>query len=892
MKRICFVGAVCVTVAAVPLAVRGQETRVVDAPAVPDTVQLKASTPTSTSVARIETAGIDLAPVQTLSDLIRGRAAGVSVLQNSGTTGSGPRIRIRGNRSLFLADPPLLIVDGARVETTGQRLGFDVGGQVPSWFDDFDPEEVESIEVLKGPAVAAQYGMGAANGVIRVTTRRGSPGSAELRAWAEYGQIQRTAAFPANVYAVDATGVPCPFFFEAQGACTPAERFEFNPLEDPETTPFGAGSHQSYGASVSGGGDLGTFFLSGELTGEDGVYSDGENLGAGFDDRDDLQTIRFRANTTVDLGSRLTVGVRAGYMDRGLELPLGDDAPYGLIGMGLTGAPTPLSVETTSGYAAAPAAHYDWMVSQDVNRFTGGITAEFRPLPWLTFNGIAGMDRTRIHDAQRVRAGSSFYSAFGPIYAGGFEETYDLRDRTVTVRASGTAGRDLTRDLRSTTILGTEYLHEVTATAFETGHTELLNKTIGGYVQQTFGWKDRVFLSADLRGDRNDLFDQRLGWIWYPSMSGSWVVSEEPFFPESSTISSFGVRAAFGQAGLRPGASWGLTTAAGVPVLLDPSFEDQELKPERSSEWELGLDAGFLGDRLGLEATYFDQTSTDVLVSRPLPGSIDGTSWLNSGEVRNAGMELVVRARLLDAPNFEWDFSLAGSLIDSEVVSLGQDSQGNPIPPVIFGMGPTQRHTEGRPPGSWFQRPILGFDDADGDGFIGPGEVVVGDEAVFLGSPFPSREAALTSNLALWDWLDLSALLDYRGGYELLDRSGGIRATNSLNAAALYDDVPPARQAAIIALAYEGTWAGFVQEASFVKLRELALTFAIPAAIAGRLGAKGLTLTLAGRDLATWTEYEGMDPEMSFQGASSYGAGEFFTLPPNRTVMVRMEAAF
>src|SRR5690606_21160776 len=138
-------------------------------------------------------------PVTTMSQLIQGRVSGVTVIQSSGTTGGGARVRIRGNNSLSLSNAPLLVVDGVRVYNAESSLGFGVGGQTPSRLDDLNPEDIESIEVLKGPAAAALYGTAAANGVIQVTTKRGQPAASRFNVWTEYGQIERTIEFPENV---------------------------------------------------------------------------------------------------------------------------------------------------------------------------------------------------------------------------------------------------------------------------------------------------------------------------------------------------------------------------------------------------------------------------------------------------------------------------------------------------------------------------------------------------------------------------------------------------------------------------------------------------------------------------------------------------------------------
>src|SRR5690606_29374200 len=169
------------------------------------------------AVGVIEVDNVEPAPVTSFSDLTQGRSAGVTVMQSSGTTGTGSRIRIRGSNSMSLSNSPLLVIDGVRVDAAvsgDMSLGFGVGGQSPSRLNDLNPEDIESIEILKGPSASSLYGTAAANGVIQVTTRRGRAGAPQLRAWSEYGQLSKSVDFPDNVTVLDEDGNSCPFVFQ------------------------------------------------------------------------------------------------------------------------------------------------------------------------------------------------------------------------------------------------------------------------------------------------------------------------------------------------------------------------------------------------------------------------------------------------------------------------------------------------------------------------------------------------------------------------------------------------------------------------------------------------------------------------------------------------------
>jgi TonB-linked SusC/RagA family outer membrane protein len=886
------------------------------------------------SVGVVNTDQVPLATTSSASDLLAGRVSGVVVTQSSGTTGGGARVRIRGSNSMSLSNAPLIVVDGIRVENSEQSLTFGVGGQAPSRFNDINPNDIESIEVLKGPAAAALYGTAAANGVIQVTTKRGNAGHPDFRVYAEQGRLDQIAKFPDNVLAIGNTltnskGVitpgtgPCDIMSLAIGSnpapgetgCTGiTTRYTFNPLEAGGDAIYKIGNRQAVGGSVSGGTTGSTFYLGTDYSNEHGVQP-----------MNTQQRIRVQANTTGRLGELMTVGANISYLDSRGEFPQSDNALYGLVGMGLSGSASPDAVASTQGFADDPALFYDWKTYQNYTRLTGAVRGEFRPLSWLSFNGTAGVDRYAREDRQRIPR-TSAYSVFGPPYEFGFiqSNTSDIYD--LTTNLSGTAIRDLRPDLVSTTSLGTQYIrernHQIYAfgagltpgietslagatSDFSAGETNSPNATLAAYLQQQFAWRDRVFLNAALRADKNTAFGQDIGWISYPSVSGSWVVSDESFFPKFDALSSLRLRAAYGQAGLRPGPtaaiqsfSANVTTrdASDVAAITFGSIGNPNLKPERTTEMEVGFESQFFADRLGLELTYYNKDSHDALVSKPLPPSAGsaGSRFENVGSVNNRGLEYMLSGTPVRANRLEWNAALSGSFQRNRLTDLGVDAQGKPNAPIVITS--TQRHEEGYALGSYFHRPIISYADADGNGLLSADEVDVRtDTVVYLGNPFPTREASFTSDITFGKVVKLSGLIDYKGGMKLLNMTRAWResSVDFANGAALYDpNTPLDRQAAIVARSVYGSYAGYVEDASFVKLREVALTFMVPNRYISRVAAQGLSITLAGRNLHTWTKYTGLDPELNYQGQANFTTADFTTVPPNRLFQIRVDANF
>ena len=888
------------------------------------------------SVGVVNTDQVPLATTSSASDLLAGRVSGVVVTQSSGTTGGGARVRIRGSNSMSLSNEPLIVIDGIRVENAESSLDFGVGGQAPSRFNDINPNDIETIEVLKGPAAAALYGTAAANGVIQITTKHGQAGHPDIRAYAEQGRLDQVARFPDNVYAIgnlvtlkngvvtpSSTPGRCDIMRLAIGSkptgtqvgCTGiTSTYSYNPLEAGGDQFFKVGDRQALGGSVSGGSAGSTFYVGTDYSNEHGVQP-----------MNTQQRIRVQANTTGHFGELLTVGANIAYLDSRAELPQSDNALYGLVPMALSGLPTPDAIASTQGFSDNPALFYDWKTYQNYTRLTGAVRGEFRPLSWLSFNGTAGVDRYAREDRNRIPRTSS-YSDFGPPYTNGFiqSNTSDIYD--LTTNLSGTAIRDLRSDLVSTTSLGTQYIrehnHQIYAfgagltpgietslagatSDFQAGESNSPNATLAAYLQQQFAWRDKVFLNAALRADKNTAFGQDIGWISYPSLSGSWVISDESFFPKFNALSNLRLRAAYGQAGLRPGptaaiqsfgASVTTRSAEDVAAITFGSIGNPNLKPERTSETELGFESQFFKDRLGLEMTYYNKDSHDALVSKPLPPSAGsaGSRFENVGSVNNRGLEYMLSATPVRANRLEWNASLSGSFTRNRLTNLGLDAQGKPNAPISITS--TQRHVQGYALGSYFHFPIVSYADADGNGLLSPSEVQVRtDTVVYLGNPFPTREASFTSDVTFAKWVKLSGMLDYKGGMKLLNETRAWReSTRDFgNGAALYDtSLPLDRQAAIIARSVYGSYAGYVEDASFVKLREVALTFMVPNRFTSRLAAQGLSVTLAGRNLATWTKYTGLDPELNYAGQANFTTADFTTVPPNRLFQIRVDANF
>lgn len=833
-----------------------------------------------------------------LSDLLNGGTPNVIVLPSGGTTGTGSRVRIRGSTSLSLNNEPIIVVDGIRVDNDATSNSIGVGGQSPSRLNDINPDEIESIEIVKGPSAAALYGTDAANGVIQIRTKRGRPGPTRWTSYAEGGVLNDVTAWPANYTSVTSTGTGCTLTSQAAGTCTIDTVRSFNPLE--VNSPFRQGVRQQYGMSASGGNEQTTFFMSGDFEREKGVYT-----------VNNLRRVSLRANVTNQVSRLMDIQASTGYTSSQLRLPQNDNNALGIVSSGLLGRADTIN----QGYGFLRPAQVDNInVGQRIERYTGSLTANFKPWSFLTLRAVAGTDVTNRFDESTIPPGRV---PFNQNTLDGSRASNRTQVFNYTANFTGTGQYRLTPSLTTTTTAGLQYFKSLFAQTTASGRklvggTSSLNGvviptvgeaideavTVGGYVEEQVALHDRLYLTAALRGDDNSAFGTNFDFIAYPKVSASWVITEEPFFPQMSFLNTLRLRGAFGRSGRQPGPTDALqffspvavaTSNTDAPGITVGNLGNQDLRPEKTTEFEAGLDADLASQRLHFEFTFYNKSSKDALIARRLAPSlgVSTTRFQNLGEVSNKGVELLLTAQILNRPNLGWSITASAWGNKNRLIELGQG-----ISPIIFGLGgASQRMQEGFPLGSYFGKPYT-FSDANGDGLISSSEVHVGSTEVFQGSPFPTQGGTLTTELNFLRHWRLYGLLDGRFGNKLDNSTEAFRCGFGICRGRRDPTASLSDQAAAVANVFYGLETGFFQDGGFVKLREVSLTYTAPASVASRIGANSLSLTVTGRNLATWTNYKGVDPELNDAGQANFNTADFLTQPPVRYFIARVNVTF
>ncbi|HEX8209449.1 MAG TPA: SusC/RagA family TonB-linked outer membrane protein [Longimicrobium sp.] len=914
-----------------------------------------------TNITSIGVADLNRGPITTVAQVLTGRTSGVTLQGTSGTTGTSQRIRIRGANSLSLSNEPLIYVDG--VLATNGRGGIGFGGQSPSRLNDLNPEDIENVEVLKGPAASALYGTAAANGVLLITTRRGRAGKTTWRGYVETGRLKDPTDYPFSYTAVQFTAANpngtlpvyndttgrlntvgysfCANESRARGLCTQNQAYRFNPLMDPRTRPFETGNRLKTGLNLSGGTQAVTYYLSVDRDEEQGVIS-ANTLGRN----------NVRANLNAQVRPDLTVQVNAGYIQSQAVFNQGDNSLFSPLIGGLLGAAvyTPrLQDQAFGGPGTRPGQPFSlntgdvtqFTTEQDLDRFIVGANGNYRPLSWLAINANTGLDFYTRYDHEDFGPDATF-TPINVTYGRGYRASQRYNNYQYTANLTGVGNFDLSSALTATTTVGTSFQQQrfegttcygegslagtascsATTQLFSVSETLTNDKIFGAFARQEFAFRDRLFIAASVRGDQNSGLIS--DFILYPAANMSWVVSEEPFFPELGFLSNLRLRAAYGESGLRPSFGQAETFFASSPVQIGGAdvlaavinqTGNANLRPERTREYEAGADLGFFEDRLSADFTYFTKRSTDALVARPLPTSlgVGASVFENLGSVRNWGTELGLNALLLDRANSRLNMRVSATTLNNKIEDLGEN-----IAPILINRG-EQAHREGFAVGGFFQIPYR-YEDTNRDGRISRTEVFV-DTANFnvtqrndltgkldtvalqyLGPQLPTNSQSLSADLTLFKNLTISTLFERRAGHKIVNFTEYFRCASGTPAlgtcAAIADtmaslDDQARYVAANLISASSRTRAGYVEDADFVKWRELSVRLGTPEALGRNLPfLRGASITLSGRNLRTWTDYTGLDPEGNETGGSNFTQGEFNTQPPVRTFSARVDLTF
>jgi len=861
-------------------------------------------------------------------DMLSSSVPGVRIMRASGNVGAGGTTRIRGSGSLSLSNEPLIYIDGVRSNNQAAAFSFAFNGaqDQPSRLNDLNPEEIESIEVLKGPSAATIYGTEASNGVIQIITKRGRAGRPTIEAHADAGAAWLSN--PNERYT--------PNFYLRRGGDyrNPADIREFRVLDFQKQRGypdvFSTGMPWGGGGSISGGSDQLRYYFSGDYRREEGAVD--YNWQNKFATRANLSysttDAKFRADVTLGAIRQRTRGA-SGVQPITTSILWACNFPWC----------EPTGPDTTKtgwngaghGFQFYRPEDYQGVEGMDIiDRMTFSLQFNHRPRNWLRHRLTIGPDITNNKSSQLVFRDATGYN---PFFAQslGQKQSLGLRSTFFTADYGANADWTVTPNFVATTSGGVQYYYkqfdEQRSQGFEfsvpgpgnVGSGARLaaseafqeNKTFGVYGQEQLAWKNRLFVTAAMRADGNSAFGANFDAAYYPKFSASWVLSEEPFLANSRFFSQLKVRGAWGRAGLQPDVFSAIQTyrsavgSLGLGGVTPQNFGNQDLKPEIGEETELGFDAGLFDQRLGIEFTWYNKDVKDAIISAPLKPSrgFPGVQFLNIGKTRNRGIEIALDASVLNTTAWGLDFRGTIATNDSKIVSLGG------VPPTFTGGSYVQQfNVEGFAPSAIFYKKIVsatvvpdttrssgavlfvlpratnvmcegGTDLGRGDGSVVPCATA---PRLYQGRPTPSYNGSVSGTLRLGSRARLLALVDYVGGHHAIVGDVGAQHTffrNSRTSIAGDDPILQGwRNDA------NGPGATGLFDGSFARLRTVSLTYDLPLGFTRALSATRGSITLAGENMMfLWRAQkdaygqEWIDPELLPNGRGDQSGNGAYT---------------
>ena len=894
---------------------------------------------------------IEIAAVTTASDVLQGRAAGVQIGGTEGSPGAGSEIRIRGNSSVTQSNRPLIYIDGVRMETNTLNNS-DEAAATPMALDGINPNDIDRIEVVKGPAATTLYGTEAAGGVIQIFTKRGNAGGSAWTLSVDGGasvmphqgprdgddvdvlandfSLNNPDIYPDGTLGVDFL-IPAGADINPNGLrlndCASGHNISSIFPNHPAGNIDGAGQGysaepgcpesgswfrdaymQRYNLSVRGGGETATYFVSGRWADEQGTVQTPQNvLDQGIDDQGQ-QSYNLRANVQFQPFDGLDISLNNMYTRRNIAwIPNGNNAS-GLFLNVLRG---------TRGYT--PGNDDSLVLINNVNSYLS---------QWVTSASLGWSPTADF--SHRLNFGMDYtyadYVDFKPF--GNYENPLGSRensqnsDRNMTFDYNGSWRTDVTESIASSFSWGGQIYEEFSwsltgtdgvfagpgaqlvggGTDQRVGEGRLTVRSGGFFLQEQVGLGDRLFLTGGVRWDGFSTFGSGFGLAAYPKVSAAYTLSDESFFPQGTFIDALKLRAAWGKSGRAPGAFdavkiYAATQAdANVPGLVISNLGNADLGPEISTELEAGFETSLLDGRASFDFTWYDQTTTDALIGIP-PAPSFGTSketLTNLGETANSGIELVANFVPMRTDNLEWSISGTYSTNKSEIVDLGG------LEDAGFNL------QVGYPIGVEFDALAVGGTKpaANGNPAVSCGVLDKGCNPVrsteVLGVTFPTKLFSVGTRLTLNQALTLDALFEGQRGHFRAAGEGWATArretwpacygiqnqyyadggSKDLNGDKVADGYANLNSAQITTCLGSTAWGMWTDQSDFMRLRSATVSYRLPEGLIP--GTRSATLMLQGKNLFTWTKYQGLDPEAMDRGNSQgeYAFGYYNAAPP------------
>ena len=828
---------------------------------------------------------------------IQGQVPGAMLQQNSGNPGGGISVRLRGTNTILGTADPLYIVDGVIVNNDTQTLIY-TGGYAQNRLVDLNPDDIDHIEVIEGAAAAALYGSRANNGVVQIFTKSGSNGAARWTFYTSGNSDGLRKRLAVNTYPFDANG----------NAVT---RYDWQ--DNIFRTSYGVEN----GGSVSGSTGDTRYYLSGSYVDDDGIVR-----ATNFSRATGRLRLDHTLSTWASISAGATVAVSTDH-----DIPNGGLASslYGAMEGFLFGPNTFSPIAGQNGVYphanfANPAeviARYQF--AQKTNRFIGDAHLILTPLTGLKIEFTTGSDSYTQLGTAFIPVGVTTPGIYNQGFAQSGTANVSQVNNDINVTYVGAIGPRV----QSTTTLGGTYQTQqaiiegassyglspvseivpsgATRTLTESRSLEVLE---GAFVQETFGFFDRLFFTGAYRVDASSVFAQSVRTQGYPKVSGSYVLSDESFWRKSfagTFMPEFKLRAAWGESGgltaIGPFdrfTNYSPVSYGGNPGLTPARQEGgTAIRPERESALEAGLETTILSNRFGLEVNVYQQRTVNLLLTTSVALTTGFSTQLqNVGTLNNDGIEVLLKATPVSKPGVTWTTSVSYSANRNEVEDV---PGGVKVLANSYGLAAA---VNGQPLGVYY---TSGFKynaqgqklDANGNVFTNPQTQIPGTNSTahVIGNPNPKWIGSWINDVKLGKNLSLRLQFDGVFGNDVWNYDARVGAnpaycTLSLCAEQLSGQLPKG-----LGTAMYTNFQYWVEDGSYLKLREVSATYTLRRGI---FKLRELGISVIGRNLVSFDHYaNGYDPETNAGGQSTGTRGyEFAEVPIPRSFILRLSTSY
>ncbi|NID13163.1 SusC/RagA family TonB-linked outer membrane protein [Fibrivirga algicola] len=857
-------------------------------------------------------------PVASFEQQLQGRVAGVQVSANTGVPGDGLYFRIRGNTSINASNDPLYVVDGVFINNNSLQK-ITTQGQANNPLADINPADIESISILKDAEATAIYGARAANGVVVITTKRGTYNAKTKvtfntsagQAWAP--KLWDLVTGPEHATIINEAwvndGKPLatrPFRPVAEGGRgLPEEQQTYDRLSD----IFRAGALQNYDLSVSGGNQQTRFYLGGGYTSQQATLR-----------TNDFARASFKLNLDHELTDKIRIGTSNIFSQSNRTNARVGDGPQGGILQAALHTPTYLPKFNADGTYAKWAGfdNLDVLINntdmQSVStRYIGNIYGEWDVLPDLKLRSSWSLDYNLYDEneywntltnrgaASKGLATSSLSQSMIWIN----EQTLNYRktfggEHSFGVLIGNTIQGNTTKQTlaQGTNFPSDDFKQIASASVTTSSSNRSVNRLTSFFGRVDYSFARKYFVEASLRADASSRFGANHRWGYFPSAGVAWQIKQENFLQDVRAISDLKLRASIGwtgnQNGINDFASRGLWGGGynyqDNPGTFPTQLANPDLKWETTRQINAGLNIGLFNNRVALEVNAYEKYTYDLLIQVPLAQSTGFSSiFRNDGEVSNRGLEFGLNTVNIQSKGLTWstNFNISTNKNRIEKLSIPVDASYN-----------VERLVQGYPYHAFFVYKQLGVNPETGDAIYddyNKDGVITAADRQYVGTALPNFVGGLNNTVA-YKGFDLSVLVNFTSGNlvnnnnRFFHESGGTRDDrrainkNQLNRWQKAGDITDVPRITTLGNNYNlNPNSRFIEDGSFIRLSSVVLGYTLPRVWLRKVGISSARVYYNGSNLFLISKYQGPDPEVNVTANQSTQGQDLGTPPIPRT---------